>query len=494
MGIFNRKKKNGEAQVRGAENVSNGWENMGNPNAAQNADYERENQQEKERARQERKVVAAFAYGQEGHPDLSIINYSDVNVNQDMYDAVIAGMAQGTITRSHEREFLNAIKAPNDFTNGSAKVMSQLSSKHEKRILADMTNVGFNNWQNVSENDINDFMRYYPTPIDFNSTAENFLNSIERDNNAAKRREYENAMADFRHKIYGKREEYWWSIKNLEDAAYGYNNWGSQGNVVPQPNDYRGFERGRSAEWQPGEAGYWQTSREQANKGLVTKGNIERGLWATESCEDSYFVRPDQQLYGVFDGAGGHRGGRAASNIVADVVREYSDGYSLENGAHLAYVLNRASERVANNPDAGISTAVLAKVVNIDGKLKLAYASVGDSRIYIVDKSGNAYQMTHDEGEGKVITNAIGQEGMPGGELEEGETRTKQFGEIELRKGDRIVLCSDGITGDYGDDLMSERELGFIVSHSRDAQDASKNLVANARKKDDRTAIVFGEF
>ena len=63
-----------------------------------------------------------------------------------------------------------------------------------------------------------------------------------------------------------------------------------------------------------------------------------------------------------------------------------------------------------------------------------------------------------------------------------------------LGSADRIVLCSDGITGDYGEDLMSERELGFIVSRSRDARNASQNLIAGARKKDDRTAIVFGEF
>ena len=151
------------------------------------------------------------------------------------------------------------------------------------------------------------------------------------------------------------------------------------------------------------------------------------------------------------------------------------------------FVLDRANERVARDPRAGISTAVLTKVVRIDGRLKLAYASVGDSRIYVVDKEGNARLITRDEGEGRYLYNAIGD-----GDGSKGCTR--QYGEIDLHKGDRIVLCSDGITGDYGEDLMSERELGFIVSRSRDARNASQNLIAGARKKDDRTAIVFGEF
>ena len=185
------------------------------------------------------------------------------------------------------------------------------------------------------------------------------------------------------------------------------------------------------------------------------------------------------------------RGGRAASRLVENVVREFSDNYILESGANLAYVLNAADERVLNDENAGVSTAVLVKVVQHEGRTKLAYASVGDSRIYIVDKNNNVQQITHDEGEGSVIWNAIGARRE---DLAQGASRTEQYGEVELHQGDRIVLCSDGITGDYGSDLMSDRELGFIMSRSTDALEASKNLIASARKNDDRTAIVFGDF
>ena len=149
---------------------------------------------------------------------------------------------------------------------------------------------------------------------------------------------------------------------------------------------------------------------------------------------------------------------------------------------------NAANERVTNNPDAGLSTAVLAKIIDRNGRKMLAYASVGDSRLYIVDKNGEARQITRDEGEGRYIYNAIGMQTNPG------ESRTTQMGEVDLHRGDKIVLCSDGITGDYGDDLMSPRELGFIVSHSDGSMEASKSLLANARKRDDRTAIVIGEY
>ncbi len=462
------------------ENRKNGSSNSGWEDMDKSITRERE-----KNARQERKIIAAFAYGRDGWPDTSIMNDRDVDVSDDMYNAVIDGMIEGKITRAQERELLSHIKGPCDYENGVVDVTRKLSN-YDKRVLADMTSIGFDNWKNVNESCVSEFIQKFETPIEFTIACERFLDGIEAANNPGERQKYERALADFRMKVYGKREEYWQRIQSLEGEAHKRSQ-SAQNVTVPQPNGYRSYENERSQEWQPGEAGFWQTSRAQARGGLVTKKNIEQGMWATDDCQDSYFVRPDQQFYGVFDGAGGHEGGREASRMVADVVRECSDRYSLENGSHLAFVLNRANERVARDPRAGISTAVLTKVVRIDGRLKLAYASVGDSRIYIVDKEGNARLITRDEGEGRYLYNSIGD-----GDGSKGCTR--QYGEIDLHKGDRIVLCSDGITGDYGEDLMSERELGFIVSHSWDARNASQNLIANARKKDDRTAIVFGEF
>ena len=488
MGIFNR--RGGEKASRNQEsaNGQSGWDNMDVPFQGGRQAEQQKTAEELSAERQQRKIIAAFALGQDGHPDLSPISEHDVQVDEDARKAVIADMAHGKITRSSEREYLEGIARPFDLKDGPYKTMSSLSSKHEMRILTTMTDTGFSNWQRASEQDLRVFLRKYPTPIDFEGTAKFFLDDIERDNGAGKRQEYEQAMADFKHKVYGKQEEYWTRIKALEDEANAHNVRKMNRTEAPQRDQYRSFEAERSSEWQPGEAGYWQTSRGQARRGEVSKDNIERGLWADNTCEDSMFIRPDQQMFGVFDGAGGEAGGRNASMLTASVVREYSDRYAINSGSSLAYILNMANERVAKNPNTGLSTAVLAKVVNQNGYLRLAYASVGDSRIYIVDKNGNARQITRDEGEGKFISNAIGIEAEPG------QSRTEQFGDVDLRKGDRVVLCSDGITGDYGNDLMSERELGFIVSHSRDSLDASKNLVANARKMDDRTAVVFGEF
>lgn len=487
MRSFERRGQQGED---GGNANLNGWENMNvPPNSAVVGGDSLATAEKNNNARQQRKIIAVLGnrYGGDDVSD-AYLKMPDVAVSEEERNRVLDELASGLITDTDKRNLLERITRPSDLENGLRNVYLGLDSKHEKRILAEMTQAGFGNWQNVAESDLSSFLRSYPTPMDFDNRANSFLDSIEGGSGLQKRQEYERAMRDFYQKVYGKRDEYWQNIKSLEEEAAIRRNGGG----APQRSDsYRSFEGERSAEWQPGEVGYWQTSRKQAYEGQVTKENISKGLWADERCEDSYFVRPDQQMYGVFDGAGGMRGGRAASRLVENVVREFSDNYILESGANLAYVLNAADERVLNDENAGVSTAVLVKVVQHEGRTKLAYASVGDSRIYIVDKNNNVRQITHDEGEGSVIWNAVGasREG-----LVQGSSRTEQYGEVELHQGDRVVLCSDGITGDYDSDIMSDRELGFIMSRSTDALEASKNLIASARKNDDRTAIVFGDF
>jgi serine/threonine protein phosphatase PrpC len=100
-------------------------------------------------------------------------------------------------------------------------------------------------------------------------------------------------------------------------------------------------------------------------------------------------------------------------------------------------------------------------------------------------KDGTVAQVTQDEGEGNRITNALG---MP---MNEGDFIVKQWGDIGIRDGDKFMLCSDGITGDYGDQLMGNDEIGQIMSKAKSPSEAAMRLTAAARKHDDRTVIVF---
>ena len=242
------------------------------------------------------------------------------------------------------------------------------------------------------------------------------------------------------------------------------------------------IERGR--EWTPGTCGWIQASRAQVVRG-VTGEQIYDGMEIDPGCQDAWVSRPDKGFYGVFDGAGGYEGGHEASAAAARVAEGACDRYNLRSGADLGYVINSANSAVREATHGqGYTTATLAQVVpDGQGGQMLAYASVGDSRIYVMGSGGDIRQITQDEGEGSRITNALG---VPG------DDRVRQYGEIPLAPGDRVMMCSDGITGDFEPDLVSDEEIRRIMMRADDPSRAAEELLLAARKKDDRTVLCFG--
>ena len=430
-----------------------------------------------------------MALGQDGRVDMSPFDYHDVEVSPDVRDSVLDVLSTGQLGEPQERQILMKIQGPLQ-QKGADNVFMSIASKHELRILGAATTggEGFDHYDRQNVDSVLAFTRRFPTPMDFEDYSKGFLDMIERNNGAQKRSEYEAAMADLKRKIFGKKQEYWEQMQALhaeadQRAVDRFRT--APANNFAEYADRFAPEMNENHEWLKHDAGVWQVSRSQAKEGFNRKDLLE-GLWADDNCEDSYLWRPDQNFFGVFDGAGGHGGGREASQTAAVAVNEMANRYVLQSGSALAYVLNAANERVCDNMAAGYSTGVLAKEIDRNGRRMMAYAMVGDSRLYVVHKDGSVEQITKDEGYENVITNALGNPVGPG------EGRTRQFGEFDIHDGDRFVLCSDGITGDKGTDLMSNEELGRIVMSSRSAREASLNLVNNARKKDDRTAIVFG--
>lgn len=376
------------------------------------------------------------------------------------------GYNSGRFGSNEEHQILNYIKDPVRMY-GPEGVFSNIDSKHELRILGMFTGGedGFNHYGELSPGAVEAFLSKYATPIEFDAESNSFLNMIERNNGKQKREQYEVAMESFKAKVYGKRQEYWEQMKLLraEAAARGEQ-------MTPASMEQH--------EWPKGEVGVWQISRSQTYEGFDSR------VHADETCEDALLCRRDIQLYGVFDGAGGHEGGRAASQLSRDVVNGLAVG-EINSGATLASFLNEAAKKVYQDPDAGYSTGLLAKVTNRNGRFMLSYASVGDSRLYVVHKNNTVEQITRDEGEGNRITNALG---MP---MNEGDFIVKQWGDIDIYEGDRFMICSDGITGDYGDQLMSNDEIGQIMSKAKNPSEAAMRYAAAARKNDDRTVEVF---
>jgi serine/threonine protein phosphatase PrpC len=67
----------------------------------------------------------------------------------------------------------------------------------------------------------------------------------------------------------------------------------------------------------------------------------------------------------------------------------------------------------------------------------------------------------------------------------------RQSGRIKLQAGDEIIICSDGITGDFPQDVLDDNEIIRAMQSSTDPQETARALVRISRKKDDKAVLVL---
>jgi PPM family protein phosphatase len=152
---------------------------------------------------------------------------------------------------------------------------------------------------------------------------------------------------------------------------------------------------------------------------------------------------------------------------------------------------------VSDQELAGMGTTLTAGMLGSDGYLVVGH--VGDSRAYLV-RDGELTQITDDH--------SLVEEMVRGGELtrEQAEVHprrsiiTRALGidpevevdeyPIELRPGDRILFCSDGLTT-----MVRPDEIASILSRERDPKRAAQLLVdaANAAGGEDNITAVIVE-
>jgi len=221
--------------------------------------------------------------------------------------------------------------------------------------------------------------------------------------------------------------------------------------------------------------------------------------------EDSFLVAPP--VFVVADGMGGHSGGDVASQMVVEEFARLAVDYDPARGAeHVADAFARAQARIVGYGEshravtpgwhAG-TTAVVAVLVDDDGVTKWLLANLGDSRIYrltegrlaqvsvdhsVVQDLIDAGEITQEQAathpERHVITRALGSpEGI-----------APDFFLLPLGSVERLLLCSDGVTG-----MIEDQEIESILETVPDPRDAADRLVraaVAAGGRDNATAIV----
>lgn len=432
-----------------------------NPNANNGAEFTKEEMHQK-------KLVGYLVSG--GNLDYiserNGANWSEVSFKDE--DVLFEMMHEdGGRIKKLEHGLLEKIKMPSQKTS-VGEVFDTVSDKHGKRILTYMTGGEWENYASTGPTELANFLQKYPTPMDFENEAVVFLNIIREKNSIAKAQEYNLAMDNFCQKVYGKRYEYYKSIKALHKGA-------EERNRLFHPEIRRGA----------GEKPVKECGGYSLNK-IHTTPNMN----PNRPNEDAMYINEEQGVVGVFDGAGGISGGvlppdapARASMAAARQVQAIVETHGVETEDGIRNMLIFANQAVCDTEGAGMTTAVVGKINEEHGRKQLIYGCVGDSRIYVI-RNGDAHQITRDEGFLNIIDNALGYKGKSGTDI------VKQIGVFPLMEGDQLLFCSDGITGDKPEDAIPTKEIASIILGARNTTEAAAALASRATKRDDRTAVV----
>jgi serine/threonine protein phosphatase PrpC len=213
--------------------------------------------------------------------------------------------------------------------------------------------------------------------------------------------------------------------------------------------------------------------------------------------EDAYFVR--SPVYAVADGMGGAQAGEVAARIAAEAFETHlGDSGSAEE--RLSRVANEANRQIfelarSDASRSGMGTTLTGALVADD---EVSIVHVGDSRAYLL-REGELRQLTRDHSlveelrrrgrltteeaedhpQRSIITRALG----PDAEVD------VDLHSHQVRAGDVILLCSDGLTS-----MVREDRLRQIVLASDSLDEAVNALVDEANRKggrDNITVIMF---
>lgn len=201
----------------------------------------------------------------------------------------------------------------------------------------------------------------------------------------------------------------------------------------------------------------------KCNRGVVRKNN-----------EDACFVIPNQDVYIVADGVGGNNSGEIASRSAVECLAAFVKANDLalctspeEIFGFLAEAIDIANNTVyqkgISDPACrGMATTVVMSYIK-DGSAYLA--NIGDSRAYLF-REGRLKRITKDHtyvneliekglitekdaeshSQKNVITKALGAE----------SSVEPDFYKVNLAERDIMVLCSDGLYGEVGEDKITE--------------------------------------
>jgi len=226
------------------------------------------------------------------------------------------------------------------------------------------------------------------------------------------------------------------------------------------------------------------------NEDTFMIADLRSGELSSPCAATDFSVSSNGVLLVVCDGMGGHAAGEIAARIAAHAIKKVlvNEGptvseHPVEAMKHAVLDANQAvlAEADANPEERGMGTTCTAAIVLPTG---LVIGHVGDSRAYLL-RDGQLRALTRDQ--------SLASQLMEAGVLDSEQARRSPhrhvllqalggrsrlepvITEVDLRAGDRVLLCSDGLHGPVRNERIAE-----ILATTHDLTAAAKGLIAEA--------------
>ena len=236
---------------------------------------------------------------------------------------------------------------------------------------------------------------------------------------------------------------------------------------------------------------------------LYFDGATDTGLVRSAN-QDAYYIDPEGRFFIVADGMGGHAGGEEASKLAAEVVRDCLEEHwktEQSSEALLEAALLKANQSIIqdqkDNPqrsDMGTTAVVIVfRPSHGDSTPQPWCAHVGDSRLYRlrgakldqvtedhtwVNKASKMGVITPDQIKTHPWRHVLSQcLGRP-------DLTEVSIQPLEVLPGDRLLLCSDGLTEEVSDHIIAE-----LLKNTRACEKVTTKLIESAKENGGRDNI-----
>ncbi len=205
--------------------------------------------------------------------------------------------------------------------------------------------------------------------------------------------------------------------------------------------------------------------------------------------QDNYYLDPEGRFFIVADGMGGHAGGQEASQIAARKIQAHLETYwdkDISCDRLLEEAFNEANQGILDDQDKhperrDMGTTTIAVLFRQNQSWR---AHIGDSRLYRlrndqleqisedhtwVARALKMGDITPDQAKSHpwrhVLFQCLGRQ----------ELRQVDIVPLDVQQGDMLLLCSDGLTEEVPDDLISQ-----LLQSGSDYEKMATELIAAA--------------